>query len=258
MIFSTHNIHITTKDGTETVSGVSLALEKGQCAVLMGKNGSGKSSFVSGIMGHPGYKITEGQVVLDGEDITALSTEERARKGLFLSPQTPAPLAGVALGAFLRAADESIHPAHNHTPLAFHKELTKKVLDAGLSADLLSKPVNTELSGGQKKQTEIIQLLALAPKVALLDEIDSGVDMETLGTVCASIRNVCDAGTAVLVVTHNPEVVKQLSPDVVYIMRDGAIIAEGDASLAEKVREEGFMSVEEAEDSESPERHFHQ
>jgi Fe-S cluster assembly ATP-binding protein len=245
MIFQTHNIHIETKDGTEVVSGVSLALKKGECAVLMGKNGSGKSSFVLGCMGHPGYKITEGSVHLEGKDITVLPTEERARRGLFLSPQTPPSISGVALGAFLRSADESMYPKHHHTPLAFHTELTKKVSDAGLDAGLLSKPVNTELSGGQKKQTEIMQLLALAPKVALLDEIDSGVDIETLGIVCASIRKACDAGTAVLVVTHNPEVVKLLSPDRVYVMREGAIIAEGDMSLAEKVKEEGFGGAEE-------------
>ncbi|MBC8464948.1 MAG: Fe-S cluster assembly ATPase SufC [Parcubacteria group bacterium] len=244
MVFKAHNIHITAQSGTEVVSGVSLMLKKGECAVLMGKNGSGKSSLILGCMGHPAYAITEGALMLCGEDVTHASTKERAKKGLFLSPQTPPPLSGVALGTFLRSADENVHPEENYTPLAFHKALSAKIMDAGFDTELLSKPVNTELSGGQKKQTEIIQLLALSPKVALLDEIDSGVDIETLGTVCASIRKVCDAGTAVLVVTHNPEVVKQLSPDRVYVMRDGVIVAEGDASLAEKVKEGGFISLE--------------
>lgn len=245
MVFKTNNIHITTKDGTEVVSGVSLELEKGKCAVLMGKNGSGKSSFVLGCMGHPRYAITEGSVQVNGTEVTALPTHERARSGMFLSPQASPAISGVALGSFIRSADTHLHPKHEHTPLAFHTELTKKVSEAGFDAELLSRGVNTELSGGQKKQTEIMQLLSLSPKVAFLDEIDSGVDVETLNTVCESIRKVCKKGTAVLVVTHNPEVVKKLSPNHVYVMDGGKIVASGDASLAEKVRDEGFGGVEE-------------
>jgi len=205
----------------------------------MGPNGSGKSSLVNAIFGHPKHKITEGKIALDGKDITNLPTDEKARKGLFLSMQYLPDIEGVTLGNFLYKAHKSITNSDTSV-LDFYKELEKKAQSIGISKDFLSRPINAGLSGGEKKQSEILQLLALSPEFAFLDEIDSGVDVDSLKKVFAGIDMLKKQGTGFLLITHYTKILHQIMPDHVHVMKDGKIIKSGGHELVEEVEEKGF------------------
>ena len=224
------------------VDGATFALKSGEISVLMGPNGSGKSSLLNAFFGHPKYKITAGSITLDGEDITALATEKKAKAGLFLSLQHLPEIAGVTMTNFLHRAYKDIKES-TVAPLEFYKMMEAKAKDAGIDATLLKKHVNAGMSGGEKKQSEILQLLALEPKFAFLDEIDSGVDVDAMKKVFAGISMLREKGTGFLLVTHYSKLLESITPDHVYVMQGGSIVASGGKELAEKIAKDGFENI---------------
>lgn len=229
-------------DAKTLVEGVSLTLKSGEIHILMGPNGSGKSSLLNALMGHPKYQLTGGAVILDGEDITDLSTEKKAKAGLFLSLQHLPEIAGVTMTNFLHRAYKEIKES-DITPLDFYKNTVALAESAGLDAGYLKKHVNSGLSGGEKKQSEVLQLLALEPKFAFLDEIDSGVDVDAMKKVYAGINMLREKGIGFVLVTHYTNILEHVKADMVHVMRGGRIVATGGSDLAAKVAKEGFENL---------------
>lgn len=225
--------------GAPTVSDAPLSVSSGEIALLMGPNGSGKSSFLSGIMGHPRFLVTGGEIFLGGEKITTLSSSEKAKRGLFFSLQNLPAISGVSLSKLIiesaRALGQDIV-----SPLEFRNTLATRVHGFGLPEELLSRTVHEKLSGGEKKQMEIIQLLALKPRFAILDEIDSGVDVDVQKKIAKVIAFLRAEGTGFLIVSHHAGFAKMLMPDKVYLMKEGRVIREGGAGLIDDVAEKGF------------------
>lgn len=226
----------------QVVSNASLTLKSGEIHVLMGPNGGGKSSFLNAIMGHPTYQITNGQIILDDEDITMLATEKKAHAGIFLSLQHLPAVAGVTLTNFLFRAQKSIKGG-DITPLDFYTLMQSRANEFGIDPTLLRKHLNTGLSGGEKKLSEVLQLLALEPKFAFLDEIDSGVDVDALKKLFAVILHLKQRGVGFLLVTHHPEILPHITPDVVYVMKEGKLVATGGNELVAKISTNGFESI---------------
>jgi Fe-S cluster assembly ATP-binding protein len=237
MSLSIHNLTIT-RDGNEVVRGVSLELPKGELHVLMGKNGSGKSSLAAALMGHPAYVITGGTATLDGEGLLALAPHERSRKGLFLSPQHPPEVAGVSISNFLRTA-LNVRREQPMGPVEFYALLKGKLAELGIDASFAARNLNEGFSGGERKRMELLQLAILAPQYAVLDEMDSGLDVDAVKAVAAGLAKLrTDMG--VLAITHRPETLASLSPDKVYVMDGGRIVETGGPELAERISREGF------------------
>ncbi len=224
------------------VSNVSLTLRSGEIHLLIGPNGSGKSSLLNAIMGYPKYQIKEGQIILDDEDVTTIATEKKARAGIFLSLQHVPEIAGVTLTNFLFRAQKSIKGG-TITPLDFYTLMQSRAKEFGIDPAFLKKHLNSGLSGGEKKQSEVLQLLALSPKFALLDEIDSGVDVDALKKLFAVILHLKEHGVGFLLVSHHPNILTHIIPDVVYVMKEGKIVASGGEELAEKISKNGFESI---------------
>lgn len=230
-----------------------FALKSGEIHVLMGPNGSGKSSLLNAIMGHPKYVITKGEITLDGRNITNLPTEKKAQAGIFLSLQHLPEIAGVTLTNFLykaHRAQKSGLPAASSaaqageiTPLDFYKMMESRAKDFGIDASFLKKHLNAGLSGGEKKLSEVLQLLALEPKFALLDEIDSGVDVDAQKNVFAVISALKAQGVGFLLVSHHPNLLQHIKPDQVSVMKNGKIVATGGKELVEKVSRDGFDAI---------------
>jgi Fe-S cluster assembly ATP-binding protein len=231
-----------TADGHELVRDVSLTLRSGEVHILMGPNGSGKSSLLNAIMGHPKYTRASGAIMLDGEDITALPTEKKAKSGLFLSLQHLPEIAGVSLTNFLhRAVRETT--GSTMTPLEFYAHMKALASAAGIDPEFLKKHVNSGLSGGEKKQSEALQLVALRPKFAFLDEIDSGVDVDAMKKVYAIIEQMKGEGVGFLLVTHFTNILDHVAAEKVHVMRDGKLVATGGKELMARVRQEGFEGI---------------
>ncbi len=235
--------HITITIGAKTiVNDVSFDIHGGEIHVLMGPNGSGKSSLLNGIMGHPSYDL-KGSISLNGEDVTILPTEEKAQKGIFLSLQQIPEISGVTLTNFLFRAHRHMKPSDDITPLDFYRLLEIKAKEHGIDTAFLGKHLNSGLSGGEKKQSEILQLITLAPKFALLDEIDTGVDVDALKKVFSIITKEKERGVGFLLVTHSSTLLSHITPDHVYIMKEGKIVLSGGKELVERVAKEGFLRI---------------
>jgi len=230
------------REGEEIVRGLGLSLPAGELHALMGPNGSGKSTLANAVMGHPKYAAKNGKITLDGRDITKLPTDERSLAGLFLSIQSPPEVAGVSVSSFLRAAVNARRPK----PLGvveFHELLKRKMLDLKIPEGFASRGVNEGFSGGERKRLEMLQLLMLEPKYALLDEIDSGLDVDTLKLTAATVEDLRRAGTGVLLITHSTRLLEYLKPDRVHVMAGGRLIASGGAELAAKIEADGFDGI---------------
>lgn len=234
------NLHISTA-GTPIVRGLSLTINPGETHVIMGPNGSGKSTLANALMGHPAYTITAGTIMLDGTDCTTLSPDKRARLGLFLSQQYPPEINGVSMSQFLRLAKNTLSKT-THNPLEFTKKIQAALTDVGLSTDFAGRSVNTSFSGGEKKRAEIAQLLLLDPTYAILDEIDSGLDVDGLKAVAAGINRFKTPAKGLLIITHYQKLLDYVTPDYVHIMKDGNIAESGDKNLAKMIEKDGFKS----------------
>ncbi|BAK54480.1 MULTISPECIES: Fe-S cluster assembly ATPase SufC [Sulfurisphaera] len=236
------NLHVTV-EGKEILKGVSLTINSGEIHVLMGPNGSGKTSLSLAIMGHPKYKITEGKILLDNEDITNLETHEKVKKGLFLAFQNPIEISGVKLSTLLVAEYNRIYGS-SQSPLqviSYVKELSKTV---GVSDSLLNRGVFEGFSGGEKKRTEILQMLLMKPKIAILDEPDSGVDVDGLRAIAEAIvklRN--ENNTGYLIITHYRRILDHVKADKVHVLYRGKIVASGGMELAKLIDEKGYEGI---------------
>lgn len=227
------------REGKEIVLGVSLTINPGEVHVLMGPNGSGKSSLANSLMGHPKSEVVAGSVELDGEDLLALKVDARARAGLFLSMQHTPELPGVGLVSFLRAAVN----AKREKPIGvaeFHGLLKETMKELGIDPSFASRTLNEGFSGGERKRMEVLQLLLLKPKYAILDETDSGLDVDALKIVVNGIEKARANGTGVLVITHYTQLVKDLRPEKVYVMVGGKIAKSGGSEIGEEIEKDGY------------------
>jgi len=236
-------------DGKEILSGLNLAIDKGEVHAIMGPNGSGKSTLANAIMGHPKYTVNSGDVKVRGESILGLSTDARARKGLFLAFQYPTEISGVGYSHFLRNAyntlNKSLAEEQNRevflTVREFH-EYVKKNLDAvGLDQSFLSRYLNEGFSGGEKKRSEVMQMLVLKPNIAILDEPDSGLDIDAVKAVAEAINKLIDSGAGVLVITHYARILRYLKKlDHIHVVAKGKVIKSGTKDLAEELEAKGY------------------
>jgi Fe-S cluster assembly ATP-binding protein len=240
------NLHVALEDGTEIVKGVDLEVGLNEVHAIMGPNGSGKSTLSYAIMGHPAYEITEGRILLDGEDITELAANERAERGLFLAFQYPHAIPGVTVTSFLRSAINSIRKARNggaDDPIAipeFRKTLLAEMDRLKVSRELASRYLNDGFSGGEKKRVEILQMAMLKPRFAVLDETDSGLDIDALRVVAAGVKELVGPEMGALVITHYQRILDYIEPDHVHVFVDGRIVESGGADLAHELEREGY------------------
>jgi Fe-S cluster assembly ATP-binding protein len=239
------NLHVALEDGTEIVKGVDLAVNTDETHAIMGPNGSGKSTLAYALMGHPAYEITEGQILLDGEDVSEMEADERAQKGLFLAFQYPHAVPGVTVTSFLRSAINSIRKAKagQDDPIAipeFRKELMGAMERLKVPREMASRYLNEGFSGGEKKRVEILQMAMLKPRIAVLDETDSGLDIDALRIVASGVRELVGPETGALVITHYQRILNHVKPDFVHVFVDGRIVEEGGPELAHKLEAEGY------------------
>ena len=230
-------------DGKEILSGLSLTIREGETHVLMGPNGAGKSTLDNVIMGNPEYHIDSGRIYFEGEDITALKTDERARRGIFMSFQTPEEVPGVTLEDFLRVSRKAL----TGEPLkvfAFRKELRQTMAGLQMDESYAGRYLNVGFSGGEKKKAEIVQMLTLKPKFAMLDETDSGLDVDAVRIVSEGIRRFKNETNSLLIITHNAKILEELQVDQVHILSGGRIVESGGAELIEEIGREGFARLE--------------
>jgi Fe-S cluster assembly ATP-binding protein len=240
------SLHVALEDGTEIVRGVDLRVASGEVHAVMGPNGSGKSTLSYAIMGHPAYEITEGQILLDGEDVTEMEADERAQRGLFLAFQYPHAIPGVTVTNFLRSAINSVRKARaggQEDPIPvkeFRTELLAKMDRLKVSRELASRYLNDGFSGGEKKRVEILQMAMLKPQIAVLDETDSGLDIDALKVVAAGVKELVGPEMGALVITHYQRILDYITPDFVHVFVDGRIVEEGGPELAHKLEAEGY------------------
>jgi Fe-S cluster assembly ATP-binding protein len=228
--------------GNEILKGIDLAVGPGAVHALMGPNGSGKSTLAFTMAGHPGYVVSGGSVTLDGEELLGLSPDKRARAGLFLSFQYPAAIPGVSVANFLRTARQAVRP-DDLTPAKFRKLIFDQLELLDMDPSFLGRYVNDGFSGGEKKRLEMLQLAILQPKYAVLDETDSGLDVDALravGNSVQALRAEPDNQTGFLIITHYPRILQHIAPDAVHIMMDGRIVLSGGPELAQRVEQEGY------------------
>ncbi len=237
-LFSFEDIHVKV-EGKEVVAGVSLAIRPGEVHAIMGPNGSGKSSLSQALMGHPSYAITEGKASLAGEDLLEMAPDERSRSGLFLAFQYPMAIPGVTVANFLRAALQS-HRGKDADMSDFRKLLKSEMDALSIDHNFATRYLNDGFSGGEKKRIEILQMAILNPRMAILDETDSGLDIDALKTVAGGINRFHDENNGVLLVTHYQRLLNYVKPDFVHIMMNGKIVKSGGADLALKLEEQGY------------------
>lgn len=235
------NLHVKSGD-TKILNGVTLSIKPGKIHALMGPNGSGKSTLASVIMGHPGYRITRGSIMMQGKRINTLPPEERAALGLFLSFQYPVEVPGLALEQFLRTAYNNIHPDAPLSVVDFHIYFQKKLELMKAGRAFAKRSLNEGFSGGEKKKSEILQMAALAPTMAILDETDSGLDVDALKTVARGLSAVASQHRrlSILLITHYCRILRYIKPDKVHIMIDGKIAKTGNKQLATQVEKKGY------------------
>lgn len=242
------------EENKEILKGVNLDIESGSVHAIMGPNGSGKSTLSYVLSGKSGYQVSEGTVNLDGEDILELEPEERAAAGLFLAFQYPIEIPGVGNMTFLRTAINSQKKARNEAELSaadFLKLIRGKAKDLKIDPEMLKRPVNVGFSGGEKKRNEILQMALLEPKMCVLDETDSGLDVDAMKLVAMGVNALRDAGRSFLVITHYQRLLDHIKPDIVHIMADGRIIKSGGPELALQVENSGYADLLTGDDNAS-------
>jgi Fe-S cluster assembly ATP-binding protein len=240
------NLHVSLEDGTEIVKGVDLAVSPNEVHAVMGPNGSGKSTLAYALMGHPAYEITEGQILFDGDDVTELEADERAQRGLFLAFQYPHAVPGVTVTSFLRSAINAIRKAKaggqdDPVPIPeFRKDLLEAMDRLKVSRDLASRYLNDGFSGGEKKRVEILQMAMLKPRIAVLDETDSGLDIDALKVVAEGVKSLVSPEMGAIVITHYQRILNYIQPDFVHVFIGGRIVDEGGPELAHQLEAEGY------------------
>lgn len=227
-------------DGREILKGLDLKVRQGEMHALMGPNGSGKSTLSNVILGHPKYRVFKGDILLNGESILGLSPDKRAKKGLFLGFQYPVEVPGVRLGSFLKTAHAQIHGPDAIDVADFFHLVEDKMRILGMDSSFGGRYLNEGFSGGEKKRAEILQLLVLGPRIAILDETDSGLDIDALKAVAQAVNTYRSPETGVLLITHYQRVLRYIQPDFVHVLIDGKIVRSGGGDLAGKLEELGY------------------
>ncbi len=225
-------------DGKLVLKGIDLVARGGEIHAVMGPNGSGKTSLAFTIMGHPKYKIESGRIVFDGEEINNLKTHERAKRGIFLAFQYPQEIPGVPLGKFLWTV-----AGGEKNFSVFSRDFKEKLSLLKIPEDFAKREINKGFSGGEKKRTEILQMLMLNPKLVILDEIDSGLDVDSLKIVASAVINFMTKEKIIVIITHYPRILNYVKPNFVHILFDGKIVLSGDESLARDLEEKGYEKL---------------
>ena len=236
------DLHVSV-EGKEILKGISLTVDKGQVHALMGPNGSGKSTLSHTLMGHPKYQVTKGQILLNGQEITGWKTDARARAGIFLAFQYPTAIPGVSVVNFLRTAMKARF-GETFQPKEFRKQLKGVMADLGMDEAFATRYVNDGFSGGEKKRHEILQMALLKPELAVLDETDSGLDIDALRTVAEGINRLRGPALGILLITHYQRILNYVQPDVVHVLIDGRIIRSGGKELAHELEAKGYVPFE--------------
>ncbi len=232
-------------EGTPILKGVDLTINSGEIHVIMGPNGAGKSTLSNVLMGHPAYEVTAGTATFLGKDLFELKVDERARLGMFLSFQYPHEIPGITVEGFIRQALTEKNNGQKPSAFAMRAELDGHVLDLSLPKDTATRSLNQGFSGGEKKKNEMLQMSMLNPVLSLLDETDSGLDVDAIRIVYENIQAFSNKDNAILVITHYNKILKYIQPDVVHIMVDGKIVHSGDATLANRIEQDGYDSIKE-------------
>jgi len=233
-------------EGKEILKGVNLTINTGEIHAIMGPNGTGKSTLASAIMGHPKYEVTSGSVLLDGEDVLEMEVDERAKAGLFLAMQYPSEITGVTNADFMRSAVNARREEGDEISLMkFIRELDSKMEVLEMDQDMATRYLNEGFSGGEKKRNEILQLMMLKPKFAVLDEIDSGLDIDALKIVSKGINEMRGEGFGCLIITHYQRLLNYITPDFVHVMMQGRVVKSGGAELAKQLEESGYDWIKE-------------
>ena len=243
------NLHARIADGREILKGIDLTVKAGEVHAIMGPNGAGKSTLSSVLAGKPGYEITEGEVLYQGRDLLPLGPDERARAGVFLAFQYPVEIPGVNNMYFLRAALNATLKERGEAELdapQFMKLVKSKLKLLDIGDDLLKRPVNSGFSGGEKKRNEIFQMALLEPKLAILDETDSGLDIDALRAVSEGVNKLRGQDRGILLITHYQRILDYIVPDYVHVLAGGKIVASGDKSLAGELEQRGYAHLSEA------------
>lgn len=239
------DLHVSIED-KEILKGVNLTLKTGEIAAIMGPNGTGKSTLSAAIMGNLNYEVTQGEILLDGENILELEVDERARLGLFLAMQYPSEIPGITNAEFIRAAmNAGKEDEDKISVMDFITKLDEKMAFLGMKEEMAERYLNEGFSGGEKKRNEILQLLMLEPKFALLDEIDSGLDIDALKIVSKGVNAMRGDDFGAMIITHYQRLLNYITPDVVHIMMDGRVVLSGGAELAARLEKEGYAKIAE-------------
>ena len=240
------NLHARVTDGKEILKGIDLSVGAGEVHAIMGPNGSGKSTLAGVLAGKPGYEVTAGEVLYQGRDLLGLAPDERAREGIFLAFQYPVEIPGVNNMYFLRAALNAVRRQRGESDLdagQFLKAVRAKLKLLDIGEDLLQRAVNVGFSGGEKKRNEIFQMAMLEPKLAILDETDSGLDIDALRVVSAGVNKLRDPKRAIVLITHYQRLLDYIVPDRVHVLGEGRIVASGDKSLAAELEKRGYAHL---------------
>jgi len=248
MLLEIKNLHATV-EGREILRGVDLAVNVGEVHAIMGPNGSGKSTLAQVLAGHPAYAVTAGTVLYEGKDLLAMTPEARAREGVFLAFQYPVAIRGITNAYFLRSAVNAIRKYRGEEelgPVEFMDALAEKLQAIGWDDSYLSRPVNEGFSGGEKKRNEMLQLAVLDPKLAILDETDSGLDIDAVKTVAHTVDKLRRPDNATVLVTHYYRILTHIQPDVVHVLSNGRIVKSGGKELALELEEKGYDWLREA------------
>jgi Fe-S cluster assembly ATP-binding protein len=226
-------------DGNEIVKGLDLEVGKGEIHALMGPNGSGKSTFANVLMGHPRYEVTDGTVTFEGEDVLELEPDERAKLGMFLAFQYPSEVPGVSVANFLRTAVNSVRE-EELSPMEMYRLLQEKMAVMQMDPKFAERYLNEGFSGGEKKRNEILQMLMLDPRLAIMDETDSGLDIDALQVVARGVNEVRGPEFSAVIITHYQRILRYIEPDRVHVMLDGRIVTSGGKELAEQLEDKGY------------------
>lgn len=240
-MLSIKNLHV--KVGEKIIlNGVTLGIKPGEIHAVMGPNGSGKSTLANTIMGHPNYKVLSGDILLNKKSILKLKTDERARKGIFLSFQYPQEMPGVSVSSFIGRAVATMSRTRGKTqnPIELRKLLREKLEEFGFEPQFLNRYLNDSFSGGEKKKMELVQMSLLEPSLAILDEPDSGLDLDALQTVAKGIKKSISPKRGILIITHYQRILKYIKPDFIHIMLKGKIVKSGDSKLSRKLERHGY------------------
>jgi Fe-S cluster assembly ATP-binding protein len=230
-------------EGKEILSGISLDVPEGEVHALMGRNGSGKSSLSAAIMGHPSYAVTGGRILYAGEDVTSMAPEERARRGIFLAFQYPVAIPGVTVHSLLRQALKAVAPARGRPevgPREFRALVKEKLEALGIDPAFMTRAVNDGFSGGEKKRLEVLQMALLDPRLAILDETDSGLDVEALEVIARAVHAMRGPSRTMLLITHYHRMLEFVRPDRVHVLMRGRIVRSGGPDLAEEIDRRGY------------------